>query len=58
MQVGSLIRIKNTNVIAVVIAKAPDCFYADRDRWTVVGLTNNKRYEMGVDNPHLEVLCK
>ena len=57
MQVGTLIRITYSGVIGVVIAPADD-IGDSKDRWVIYGLTNNKKYEMGSDNPSLEIICK
>jgi hypothetical protein len=54
MQVGSLIKFKDTTEFGIVIEKIRN------QRWVIIGLTNHVgfRYETSSTNRNLEILCK
>jgi len=56
MQIGTLIKFKNTTEFGIVTQRVPNEFH----RWEVIGLTNHIgfRYEITFPNEHVEVLCK
>ncbi len=58
MQIGSLIKFKDTTEIGIVTNKANAG--QGKERWEVIGLTNHIgfRYEVSFPNKHVEVLCK
>ena len=56
MQIGTLIKFKDTTEFGIVVSRIPNEFH----RWEVIGLTNHIgfRYEITFPNKHVEVLCK
>ena len=55
MQVGSLIRFRNTGVLGIVIKRTKDL---DMERWRVLGIKNLRWYNVNTDNQYIEVICK
>ncbi len=58
MQIGTLIKMKNTTEIGIVIEKAKTGHRNARESWIVLGLTKNIgfRYELSFPNKHVEIL--
>ena len=58
MQIGTLIKFKETTEIGIVTNKTQTC--QGKERWEVTGLINHIgfRYEVSFPNKHVEVLCK
>jgi len=56
MQIGTLIKFKDTTEIGIVTARVPN----QMNGWEVIGLTNHVgfRYQVFFPNKHVEVLCK
>ena len=56
MQIGTLIKFKNTTEFGIVTARVSNEF----NRWEVIGLVNHVgfRYEITFPNKNVEVLCK
>ena len=54
MQIGTLIKFKNTTEIGIVTQRVPNEFHS----WEVIGLINNVgfRYEITFPNKHVEIL--
>jgi len=54
MQIGSLIKFKDTTEFGIVVEKAHN------HKWVIIGLTNHVgfKYEVSSDNCYLEVICK
>ena len=56
MQIGTLIKFKNTTEYGIVTAQV---LSFGEIRWEVIGLTNHIgfRYELTFPNKHVEVIC-
>jgi len=54
MQIGTLIKFKDTTEYGIVTARVPN----DLNRWEVIGLINHIgfRYEVTFPNRHVEIL--
>ena len=53
MQIGSLVRFRNTGVVGIVI-KRSYCL----ERWRVLGIHNHHWYEIGANNQYVEVISE
>ena len=56
MQIGTLIKFKDTTEIGIVTARVVN----QSNRWEVIGLINHIgfKYKITFPNKHVEVLCK
>lgn len=52
MQVGSLIRFRNTGVVGIVVKRV--CL----ERWKVLGINDYHYYEIGINNPYVEMISE
>ena len=56
--IGTIIKIKDTDVIGIVAEKA-EVNPCGEQIYIILGLNNNnRRYTMRLSNPYVEVICK